>query len=265
MKLSWPKSMPPGRSARNRNSPPVLPHGKAREVATLDDLRTAEDVFAIAGEPLRVHSGRSVTAITLNGKTHYLKRYWFLPSRPLKRNVARGLHELRMIDWLNENGFAGPNVVWRGCSGAGPFTSRLCFLMEEAAGELPLEASWRRNRDDENGLIRRLASFAASLHDAGFVHTDFLERHIMVGRTAGDGGEAWTFRLIDLERSRTGCTSDRLMAEDLATLAASIMDGRLRHRITTDFLEEYMAQRRTLSSRADMRELFAGATPTGSS
>ncbi|MCH8207280.1 MAG: hypothetical protein IH956_09800, partial [Chloroflexi bacterium] len=63
---------------------------------TLKNLQSVEDVFALKGDDMRVHKGRSVVAITLDGKRHYLKRFWVVPSRVFKRHVARGLHELRM-------------------------------------------------------------------------------------------------------------------------------------------------------------------------
>lgn len=234
------------------------------EIKRLEKLTTVEDAFALTGEEMRVHKGRSVVAVTLDGKRHYLKRFWFVPSQAFKRYVARGLHELRMIDWLNRNGFAGPKVVRRGHSGVGPFRTRLYFLMEEVPDELPFEAAWRRDRGGRSGLIRQLAALAAGLHDAGFVHTDFSERHILVGRSEDHGDEGYAFRLIDVERADVGRVRDGLAANDLATLAASIMDERLREQISRILLDEYILRRRTLAAHVDMRALFAGATPAGS-
>ncbi len=234
------------------------------ELETLNDIQTVHDAFALKGEDMRVHKGRSVVAVTFNGKMHYLKRFWFVPSQAFKRHVARGFHELRMIDWLNDRGFAGPKVVRRGHSRGGPFRTRVYFLMEEVPGELPLEATWRRRRGEADGIMRHLAAFAARLHDAGFVHTDFSERHILVGHSHGRGDDGWGFRLIDLERAYLGGASDRRAADDLATLAGSIIDERLRERIRTDFLEEYVRSRKTLSRDVDFPTLFANATPAGS-
>lgn len=229
------------------------------EVATtLKSLASNQDVFSIEGLTMRAHTGRSVVKVCENAKTYYLKRYRLAPSQLFKRHVSRGFHELRMIDWLNANGFAGPRIVARGSSAFLSVTTRMYFLMEEVAGEVPLEQAWWRFPNDEQNILDDLALFAARLHDSGFIHTDFSERHIFTGR--GDAG--WTFRLIDLERARLGVKNDRLAAADLKTLAASIANEELRGRIQTDFLDDYISRRKTLSKDTDMRSLFARATPT---
>lgn len=210
------------------------------------------------GAAVRIHQGRSVVKLCVDGKPHYLKRYWLSPSQLLQRHVSRGRHELRMIDWLNDNGFAGPRVVARGASYRLSITTRLFFLMEEVDDEMPLEQRWWKRPEAGDSLLASLASFAARLHDAGFFHTDFSERHILVG--ASDG--AWTFRLIDVERAAVGAPNDRLAAADLKTLAASIDDQKLRERIGSDFLDDYSAKRRTLSRGVDLRALFAQASAT---
>ncbi len=209
---------------------------------------------------MRIHQGRSVVKLCVGGKPHYLKRYWLSPSQLLQRHVSRGRHELRMIDWLNDNGFAGPRVVARGALHRLSITTRLFFLMEEVDDEMPLEQRWWKQPEAGDGLLASLASFAARLHDAGFIHTDFSERHILVGVRDG----AWTFRLIDVERARVGAPNDRLAAADLKTLAASIDDQKLRERIGGDFLDDYSAKRRTLARGVDLRALFAEASATRS-
>ena len=227
---------------------------------TIDAFRNIRDVFAITGDDMRVHKGRSVVMVTVDGKTHYLKRFWLSPSQLFKRHVARGFHEMGMIDWLNGKGFAGPRIVRRGWAGIGPLRLRLFFLMEEMPDEMPLEACWRRYPLERDGLMADLASFAARLHDAGFVHTDFSERHILVGR--GDHG--WTFRLIDVERADVGRATDARVANDLATLAASVMDEALRECVNGAFLDAYIARRASLGGGAGFRALLAKATPTKS-
>ena len=83
---------------------------------SLDTFSDLDRVFAIEGDAVRLHRGRGVVRVLVDGSTHYLKRYWFRPSRPFKRHVALGFHELSMIDWLSANGFVGPCVVARGQS-----------------------------------------------------------------------------------------------------------------------------------------------------
>ncbi len=209
---------------------------------------------------MRAHAGRSVVRLVVDGKVHYLKRYWLARSQILKGRVGRGVRELRMIDWLAEHGFAGPRVVARGSARLSWFTSRFFFLMEEVANENPLEQTWFSLPMPSDDLVTELAAHAARLHDAGFTHTDFSERHILVGRR----GEAWTFRLIDLERARVGDPNDRLAAADLKTLAASIADQELRERIGGAFLDEYVARRKRLAPGTDMRSMFAQASATRS-
>ena len=82
----------------------------AIEIAGFASLR---DVFAMEGDEMRTHRGRSVVALTVNGHRHFLKRFWLDLTKPFGRSVSRGLHEMRMIDWLNGNGFAGPRIVRR--------------------------------------------------------------------------------------------------------------------------------------------------------
>ena len=225
---------------------------------TLDSFNDLDRVFAIEGDAVRLHRGRGVVRILIGNATHFLKRYWFRPTRPFKRHVALGFHELRMIDWLPDRGFAGPRVVARGHSGVLFIRPRMFFLMEEIPGEAPLEATWVRNVKDRDSLVSELASFAARLHDAGFVHTDFSERHILVGRNA----QQLTFRLIDLERASVGRRTEPRAAADLKTLAASVQDLQFRRIIETDLIDEYVARRRTLSPSVDFRALLERARPT---
>lgn len=232
---------------------------------TLDSFTDIDHVFAIEGHAVRLHRGRGVVRVEVDGERHFLKRYWLRPTRPFKRHVALGFHELGMIDWLEANGFAGPRVVARGHSGMMLIRRRMFFLMEEVAGEMPFEATWGSCAEDRDALVSQLATLAARLHDAGFVHTDFSERHILVGRQADsdarDAGQ-FTFRLIDLERASVGRLSESKAAADLKTLAASVQDLELRRILETDLIDEYLARRRTLSPSVDFRALLGRAQPT---
>ncbi len=227
---------------------------------SLDDLETVTDFFAVEGKDVRVHKGRSVVSVMADGRKHFLKRYWLAPSQIFKRHVSRGMHELKMIDWLNENGFAGPKVVRRGHVACYPFYIKAYFLMEEVPNERPLADACRRPEASSADILSALAAFAARLHDAGFVHTDFSERHILVGNT--DGRE--TFRLIDVERARLGCSSEQRKANDLATLAASVWDEDLKRELRGRFIDDYIAARRSLKANVDFRERFEQAKPTRS-
>lgn len=233
---------------------------RGEPATTVEHFGSTADVFGIEGVTVRAHKGRSVVKIRTNTKTYYLKRYWLAPSQMFKRHVTRGFHELRMIDWLNNNGFAGPRIVSRGHSGFLSIITRMYFIMEEVADEVTLEQAWWRHPQDGDGLLDGLAWFAANLHDAGFIHTDFSERHIFTRR----GESGWMFRLIDLERARLGVRNDRRAAADLKTLAVSVTDPRLRQRIEEGFLDAYVAGRTTLSQGTDLRTLFGEATATKS-
>ena len=231
----------------------------------LEDFADVDRVFAMQGDDMRVHKGRSVVALTVDGGTHYLKRFWLTPSQALKRHVARGFHEMRMIDWLNTQGFAGPKIVQRGQAGVFPLIMKVFFLMEEVPGELALEALWRAPNVDRTRLIRELATFAAGLHDAGFVHTDFSERHILVGGPHdGDRQADFTFRLIDVERASLANRNATRAAVDIATLAASVADDELKDAVRQAFLDVYVAERSSLPRGVDFRRLVAEARPTKS-
>jgi tRNA A-37 threonylcarbamoyl transferase component Bud32 len=230
---------------------------------TLETFESTDRVFAVTGDEMRAHKGRSVVAVQVDGRTHYLKRFWFVPSQLFKRHAARGFREMRTIDWLNDSGFAGPKIVRRGHSGVFPLVTRVFFLMEEVPDELPLEAAWREYPEQADAMLADLASFAARLHTAGFTHTDFSERHILVGR----GPAQWTFRLIDVERGRVGRINNRRAAADLRTLAVSIADEQLRGYIETEFVDAYITRRSALgglSHSVDFRSLFVRATATKS-
>lgn len=231
------------------------------ETSTTSDAFVSIDrVFTLDGEMLRAHEGRSVVRLTVDGKPHFLKRCWLSPSQVFKGHVRRGLHEIQMIDWLNHNGFAGPSIVQRGQARLGPILTRVFFLMEEVPGEAALEAAWRKAPHEMDRLLAEVATFAARLHDAGFIHTDFSERHILVGGEAGGR----TFRLIDVERATVGRRAEPKAAADLATLAASVMDDGLRNGIQTTLVDEYIAARKSLDNSIDFRKLFQAAQPTRS-
>lgn len=227
---------------------------------SLSAFDAIDAVFAIEGDDMRTHRGRSVVAVSVDSERHFLKRFWFDPVQPFKRNVARGFHELHMIDWLNSSGFHGPSVVRRGRGGPGPFSTRMFFLMREIPGEKTLETAWRLDQDNAETLLNAVATFAATLHDAGFCHTDFSERHIFVGGTP----ESYTFRLIDVERATVASVGERQCASDLATFAASVMDQRLRDAIRTSVVDRYIKARKTLTTSVDFRSLFEQAKPTKS-
>gem|GEM_PF-1971466 len=227
---------------------------------SLSDFDAIDAVFSIKGEDMRTHRGRSVVAVTVEGQRHFLKRFWFDRRQPLKRNVARGMHELKMIDWLCNHGFRGPNVVRQGLGGAGLFSTRMFFLMREMPGERPLETAWRVDHDNAKNLLWAVGELAARLHDAGFCHVDFSERHIFVGGTLASP----TFRLIDVEWAKVGRIDERQCACDLATLAASISDQRLRDAIRTTVVNQYIRKRKTLADNIDFRTLFERAKPTKS-
>ena len=58
---------------------------------TLADFDRIDTAFSVEGLDMRTHKGRSVVRVAIDGKTHYLKRFWFLPAQLFKRHVARGL------------------------------------------------------------------------------------------------------------------------------------------------------------------------------
>lgn len=231
----------------------------------IEDFADVDRVFAMQGDDMRVHKGRSVVALSIDGVTHYLKRFWLTPSQALKRHVTRGFHEMRMINWLNAQGFAGPVIVRRGQAGVFPLITKVFFLMEEIPGELALEAMWRAREVDRTRLIRELATFAARLHDAGFVHTDFSGRHILVGGPhEGDRQPGFKFRLIDVERASLANRSAGRAAADIATLVASVADEELKTAVRQAFLDVYVAERSSIPHGADFRRLVAKAKPTKS-
>lgn len=233
------------------------------DALTMSVFDRVETAFAIQGRNLRTHTGRSVVEVTVDGKKHYLKRFWFVPSQLLKRQVARGLHETRMIDWLNESSFAAARIVRRGVERRYGFHTRMFFLMEHVHDEEPLETTLLRSPQTENELLDSLASFTASLHDNAFIHSDFFERHILIGSQGVTDGATpvFTFRLIDVERAHTGKIDHLRAASDLATLAASMSDDRLHERITTDFLDNYIHRRQTLPRSVDFRRLLTRTKP----
>ncbi len=226
-------------------------------ISVFDNL---DDAFRVDGEAMRVHRGRSVVRVEVDGCTHYLKRFWFTPGQVFRRFVAQGLHELAMIDWLNAGGFTGPMVVARGLERRYGMRWRMFFLMREVPGEIPLERYWRRNRDEADALIGALAEHTARLHDAGFHHHDYSERHLLVSRRNG----AFRFRQIDLERAGLASPNDTAAAADIKTLAASIAAEELRQCIEGPFVDRYLAARKSGSTAERFKDLLAAAKPTKS-
>ena len=217
-----------------------------------------DQVFAIEGESMQTHTGRSVVRVSVDGRPHFLKRFWLTPRQVFRRLVAQGVHELAMIDWLNDNGFAGPIVVARGCARRLGFCTRMYFLMREVEGEFPLERYYRRNRNEVGSLITALAAHTARLHDAGFYHCDYSERHLLVGKDRAD----YRFRQIDLERASVGSRHEARAAADLKTLACSIADDTLRGLIEGEFVDDYVRRRSTAPPVDQFRRLLAAARPT---
>ena len=46
------------------------------EGLTLDAFDTVDGAFAVDGLDMRIHKGRSLAVVTVECKTHYLKRFW---------------------------------------------------------------------------------------------------------------------------------------------------------------------------------------------
>jgi len=207
---------------------------------------------------MQQHKGRGVVRLTIDETVYYLKRYQFVPHQFFKRHVRIGFHELAMIDWLNENGFAGPKVVARGHSSAFGFRPRMYFLMEEVVGELPLERYWRRHKEETDALLSALARHAGRLHDQNFYHRDFSERHLFVARHADD----YSFRQIDVERACVGRPDEAKAAADLKTLAASVASETLQARLAGPLLEDYLSVRRNSPDRDTFMSLYEKAPTT---
>lgn len=224
------------------------------ESAEMADWTDMDRVFAVTGQTMRAHRGRSVVRLNVAGRAHYLKRFWFTPSRALKRYIARGIHELRMIDWLASHGFGGPRVVARGRSGVGPIATRLFFLMEEVPGELDLERFDRLHPDSTDALVLALAEHTARLHDAGFHHYDYMATHILVGQGPGNGAPG--FRLIDVERARATGSRLRDDATDLNKLLTSVGEGSLRTCLERTFLDGYLSCRTDPPDRRALSRLM---------
>lgn len=238
---------------------PLSPtEGSTARTWSLSDFGDLDRVFAIKGEAMMVHAGRSVVRVDVEGRPHFLKRYWLTPLQVFRRFCAQGLHELAMIDWLNSRGFLGPEVVARGVGRRLGLRTRVFFLMRQAEGELPLERFARRNGDRVEVLIQALAGHTARLHDKGFYHTDYSERHIHVVAL----GEGFQFRQIDLERARVGRRDDGQAAADIKTLQCSIANERLADMIEGPFVEHYLSQRTTAPSAGEFRALLRRARPT---
>jgi len=225
---------------------------------SLTAFDSVDRAFAVEGEPMRLHRGRSVVRVQVDGAWCYLKRFWWTPSQTLRRFVSQGLHELAMIDWLNSHGFCGPNVIARGVQRRFGFNYRMYFVMREADGELPLERYYRRNRESAGTLIDALAAHTARLHEAGFYHHDYSERHLLVGQST----EGLHFRQIDLERARQGQRNEKTAAADIKTLITSIADETLAEKIETDMVSRYITNRRTAPDLATFRALLRTAQAT---
>ncbi len=224
----------------------------------LQDFNDLDLVFQVKGEPMQTHVGRSVTRVTVDGANHFLKRYWVTPKQVFRRFVAQGIHELSMIDWLNEHDFAGPNVVARGVERKFGVLTRMMFLMREATGEMPLERYCRKHPSQRSAVLDSLARHTANLHDVCFYHKDYSERHLFVRYQNGEHA----FRQIDVERATVGSKRETKAAADIKTLACSIADPELSAAIEGAFLDQYIDLRATLDSRQSFRDLYATAVAT---
>lgn len=219
--------------------------------------RDINRVYDLEGEPMRVHrTGRGVWRLDLADGTYFLKRFWLVPKYLLKRSVARGLHELATIDWLNANGFRGPEVVARGVERRAGVRTRMYFVMRAVPGEAALSQAWLDTKPERAALLADCAAHVARLHRAGFHHYDMMTQHVLAAR--GEGG--WRFRHIDVERASVGRPNASKAARDLLTLACSIRFEPLRGLLLKDFLELYLAARPEIDARR-FRRLHARLRP----
>ncbi|MCA9772558.1 MAG: hypothetical protein KC466_09115 [Myxococcales bacterium] len=222
-----------------------------------DSWRDMDRVFALEGEPMRVHrNGRGVWRLDLSDGTYYLKRFWFRFRYPMKSRLSRGNHELRMIDWLNANGFAGPEVAARREERRWGWGTRLFFLMREVSGEVPVSQAWLDRKDERPALLAACAAYVARLHQRGFHHHDLMTKHLF----AASGPKGWSFRNIDVERATVGAPNPKKAARDLLTLACSVHFEPLRTELLTRFVDDYLAARPELDA-AGFRALHERLSP----
>lgn len=190
-------------------------------------LRNLDDLFAYAGgerlSKARLPSWRERIRFELPGEgTFYLKRYTSPPAGVQLRRLASGCvtRSTASIEWeqmrrLEAAGVASVRWVALGEEMAGFWERRSAVLtaglpgvslerhIEEAPGRSPREQ------------LRRLASFVARFHGAGYVHRDLYLCHVFFDRS--DAGTP--FRLIDLARvMKPRWRRRRWIVKDLASL-----------------------------------------------
>ncbi|MEZ0149029.1 MAG: lipopolysaccharide core heptose(I) kinase RfaP [Candidatus Reddybacter sp.] len=225
----------------------------------LQELWRDKDVFALLqavdGEVVRDKEGRQTLKFQLAGKTYYRKLHTGIGWREIIKNflqlkmpVTGASNEWLAINRVHELGLDSLNALAYGSKGRNP-AKKLSFLVtEELTNTLSLAQyaeQWPTNPpppSERRALIRKVATIARTIHDAGINHRDLYICHFLLDLSSASNTAKQDPRLflVDLHRAQMRTVVPRRwLVKDIASIYFSSLDIGLTKKDVYLFLQVY--------------------------
>lgn len=216
------------------------------------------DVFAAAaaqpGEVFREREGRRTLRFRHNGRSYFLKYHGGIGWKEILKNLVQlrapvlgAGSELRAIRKLESVGIPTMTIAGFGVRGSNPARQESFLVTDDLAGTLSLEEIGEHfyrhcvNPMVKWKLIRRVASTARKMHDAGVNHRDFYLGHFLLqAKTLDEVDPDAPLYLIDLHRAQVRRrVPRRWRLKDLGGLYFSTARLGMTHRDLLRFVRAY--------------------------
>ena len=218
-----------------------------------------KDVFALLqdldGEVVRDKEGRQTMRFQLAGKAYYRKLHTGVGWREIIKNflqlktpVTGASNEWYAINRVRELGLDSLNPLAYGSRGFNP-AKKLSFLVTEELSETfslaKYAEQWPSNPPpygERQALIRKVATIARTIHQAGINHRDLYICHFLLDISAETKKTPLEPRLflVDLHRAQMRASvPDRWQIKDIASIYFSSLDIGLTKKDVYLFLTVY--------------------------
>jgi tRNA A-37 threonylcarbamoyl transferase component Bud32 len=149
-------------------------------------------------------------SLNLSGQIHqlYIKQYLYRSPLDFVKHLfrlSRAMRSLKGTLLLARNGFSAPPIIAVGEDRRLVVCTR-CFVLTSSVQHAPPVHAWlanlpamdRHERRRRRALIRGLGETVGRMHARGIFHGDLRPGNVL----AAQGGDNWTYHLLDNERTR---------------------------------------------------------------
>lgn len=173
-------------------------------------------VAGLTGEVFRAREGRRTLRFRLGGREYFLKHHRGIGWKEIVKNLSQlkspvlgAAQEYVAIQRLHEAGLDTLTVAAFGERGLDPARRESFLITDSLTGTISLEdlleglTGAQPTAPVRRALLRRVATIARRMHDAGVNHRDFYLCHFLMDEEAARAGRTDApLHLIDLHRSQ---------------------------------------------------------------